>query len=266
VADKDVIISKFNKVIKNIQLNVLTLTSTKINFLNFIFDFMSLTRGNELLNNLKTIKYFSFIKKVFFTSKNDIMQTIIVNKINLLIKDNPSIHNANYKWFNELLINNGFINEALNIKNKAHANYGLCSESLYIHLGIIFDILIQDLSEFLSSNNLYKKVTNFYNKEYKNYIDRMNKSIYEINNSLNLSQFLNKNFDNENEIKVDEIPDSQVKNIKSVFDLTETSFMKKHSMNLLSIKEILPIGQEDKFITNDDEVEKKMIQSLEGKK
>ena len=273
VADKDVIISKFNKIIKNIQLNILTLTSTKINFLTFIFDFMSLTRGNELLNNLKAIKYFSFLKKVFFTSKNDIMQTIIINKINLLIKDNSNIHNlnANYKWFSELLINNGFINEALNIKNKAHANYGICSESLYIHLGIIFDILIKDLSEFLSNNNLYKKVTNFYNKEYKNYIDRMNKPIYEINNSLNLSQFLNKNFDNENELKVDEISDNQgmstsVKNIKSVFDLTETSFMKKHSMNLLSIKEILPTEQEDKFITNDDEVEKKMIQSLEGKK
>ena len=99
----------------------------------------------------------------------------------------------------------------------------------------------------------------------------MNKPIYEINNSLNLSQFLNKNFDNENELKVDEISDNQgmstsVKNIKSVFDLTETSFMKKHSMNLLSIKEILPTEQEDKFITNDDEVEKKMIQSLEEKK
>ena len=41
--------------------------------------------------------------------------------------------------------------------------------------------------------------------------------------------------------------------------------MKKHSINL-SIKEILPNGQEDKFITNDDEVEKKMIQSLVEKK
>ena len=100
----------------------------------------------------------------------------------------------------------------------------------------------------------------------------MNKSIYEVNNSLNLSQFLNKNFDNENELKVDEISDSQgmmsnsVKNLKSVFDLTETSFIKKHSMTLLTIKEILPNGQEDRFITNDDEVEKKMIQSIEEKK
>jgi len=37
-------------------------------------------------------------------------------------------------------------------------------------------------------------------------------------------------------------------------------------MTLLTIKEILPNGQEDRFITNDDEVEKKMIQSIEEKK
>ena len=42
VADKDVIISKFNKIIKNIQLNIINSTSVKINFITFIFDFMSL--------------------------------------------------------------------------------------------------------------------------------------------------------------------------------------------------------------------------------
>ena len=63
VADKDFIISKFNKIIKNIQLKVITSTSSKINLLNFIFDFMSLTRGNELLNNLKSINYFVFLKR-----------------------------------------------------------------------------------------------------------------------------------------------------------------------------------------------------------
>lgn len=100
----------------------------------------------------------------------------------------------------------------------------------------------------------------------------MNKSIYEPSNSLNLSQILNKNFDNENELKVDEVQDTQnlsssVKSFKNVFDLTETSFIKKHSINLLTIKEILPNNQGEKdFITNDDEVEKKMIQSLEEKK
>lgn len=268
VADKDVIISKFNKIIKNIQLNILTTTSTRINLLNFISDFMSLTRGNELLNNLKSIKYFLFIKQNFFNSKNDIVQSIIINNINLLLKDGVS----NNKWFTEIFINNGFINDALNLKNKTHSKYGLCSESLYIHIAIIFDILVKNLSDFLSNNNLLKKVESFYDKEFKNYIERMNKSIYEPSNSLNLSQILNKNFDNENELKVDEVQDSQnlsssVKSFKNVFDLTETSFIKKHSINLLTIKEILPNNQGEKdFITNDDEVEKKMIQSLEEKK
>ena len=134
--------------------------------------------------------------------------------------------------------------------------------------------MIKNLSEFLSSHNLLKKVEQFYDKEFKNYIERMNKTIYEPSNSLNLSQILNKNFDNENELKVDEVQDTQnlslnssVKNMKNVFDLTETSFIKKHSINLLTIKEILPNSQGEKdFITNDDEVEKKMIQSLEEKK
>lgn len=268
VADKDVIISKFNKIIKNIQLNILNTTSTKINLLNFISDFMSLTRGNELLNSLKSIKYFLFIKQNFFKSKNDIVQSIIINNINLLLKDGVS----NNKWFSEIFINNGFITDALNIKNKIHSKYGLCSESLYIHIAIIFDILVKNLSDFLSSNNLLKKVEHFYEKEFKNYIERMNKSIYEPSNSLNLSQILNKNFENESELKVDEISDTQnlnssVKGMKNVFDLTETSFIKKHSINLLTIKEILPNNQGEKdFITNDDEVEKKMIQSLEEKK
>ena len=269
VADKDVVISKFNKIIKNIQLNILSSTTTKINLMSFIFDFMSLTRGTELLNNLKSIKYFLFLKKVFFTSKNDIIQSIFINTINLLLKDGSSTYSANYKWLYELLINNGFINDSLTIKNKAHSNYGLCSESLFIHISTIFDLLVNNLSDFLSNYNILKKVENFYNKELKNYIERMNKPIYEINNSLNLSQFLNKNFD-ENELKVDEISDVQavntsIKGIKILFDLTETSFIKKHSMNI-SIKEILPNEQEDKFITNDDEVEKKMIQSIIEKK
>ena len=151
VADKDVIISKFNKIIKNMQLNILSSTTTKINLISFIFDFMSLTRGSELLNNLKSIKYFLFLKKAFFTSKNDIIQSIFINTINLLLKDGSSTYNANYKWLYELLINNGFINNSLSIKNKTHSSYGLCSESLFIHISTIFDILLKNLSDFLSN-------------------------------------------------------------------------------------------------------------------
>ena len=69
VTDKEGIILKFNNIIKNIQLNIISSTSTKINLLTFIFDFMSLTRGKELLNNLKSINYFVFIKKLFFLQK-----------------------------------------------------------------------------------------------------------------------------------------------------------------------------------------------------
>ena len=258
VTDKDGIILKFNKIIKNIQLNILTSTTTKINLLTFVFDFMSLTRGKELLNNLKSINYFLFIKKTFFSSKNDIIQSIIINKINLLLQDNIK---SNYNWFSELLINNEFINEALNIKNKTHSNFGLCSESLFIHIGIIFDILIKNLSDFLSNNNVLKKVEKFYNKEFRNYIERMNKPIFEVNNnSLNLSLFLSKNFENENDLKVDEIQEPQAttsngKGVKGVFDLTETSFIRKNSNNL-QLKELLSISQDDKFFSNEDEEKK----------
>ena len=238
IADKDIIISKFNKIIKNFELNVLKSTLSKINFLSFVFDFISLTRGNELLNNLKSIKYFSFLKNIFYESKNDIVQTIIINEINLLTKDSQAINNNN-NWFNELFINNGFIEEALNIKNISYSNYGICSNNLFIHISIIFDILIKNLSEFLSNNNIYQKVQNFYEKEIKKYLERMNKPIYEVSNSFNLSQILNKNFDNENELKVDEVDNIEpnnntnvnLKNSKATFYLTEESYIKKHNLN-----------------------------------
>ena len=269
VADKDAIISKFNKVIKNIQLNIITSTSVKINLITFIFDFMSLTRGNELLNNLKSIKYFIFLKNAFYNSKNDIIQSLIINKINLLLQEGINSNSQNYKWFQEFFITNGFINEALNIKNIIHSNYGICSESLYIHIGIIFDLLIKNISDFLENNNILKKMEKLYNKEFKNYIERMNKPIFEINNSLNLSQFLNKNFEGENELKVDEISDipneaNNQRGGKSIFDLTETSFIRKNSMNF-QLKEILSISQDDKSFSNEDDV-KNMIQSFEKNK
>ena len=96
----------------------------------------------------------------------------------------------------------------------------------------------------------------------------MNKPIFEVNTSLNISQYLNKNLENENDLKVDEIPDMQgvdcinsnSPNGKGVFDLTETSFIRKNS-NSVQIKEILSISQIDKFFSEEDE--KGMIQSLE---
>ena len=238
VADKDIIISKFNKIIKNFKLNLLQSCLPKINFMTFIFDFMSLTRGNDLLNNLKSINYFNFIKNIFFEEKNDIVQTIIINKINLLLKDIQT-NTLNKNWFSEFFINNGFILEALNLKNSFYSNYGICSNKLFIHISIIFEILIKNLSEFLSSNNLLEKVEKFFEKECKNYLERMNKPIYEMSNSFNLSQILNKNFENESDLKVDEVDNVPVnnnssgnlKNSKNAFYLTEETYIKKHSLN-----------------------------------
>ena len=89
----------------------------------------------------------------------------------------------------------------------------------------------------------------------------MNKPIFEVNNnSLNLSLFLSKNFENENDLKVDEIQEPQAttsngKGVKGVFDLTETSFIRKNSNNL-QLKELLSISQDDKFFSNEDEEKK----------
>ena len=82
----------------------------------------------------------------------------------------------------------------------------------------------------------------------------MNKPIHEINNSLNISQYLTKNIDNETELKVDEISETMdgnnMKGGKDIFDLTETSFIKKNSINI-STKELLTFSQIDKIFSNE---------------
>ena len=95
----------------------------------------------------------------------------------------------------------------------------------------------------------------------------MNKPIYEINNSFNLSQILNKNFDNENELKVDEvdnIPNNNInlKNSKNAFYLTEESYIKKHSLNLSTNKDSFS----GNFENNDNKLffDENSVQSIEG--
>ena len=266
IADKDLIISKFNKIIKNFELKVLKSTLAKINFITFIFDFMSLTRGNDLINNLQNINYFSFIKNIFFSEKNDIVQTIIINEINLLLKDYQT-NNINKTWLCELLFNNGFITEALSLKNDIYSNYGLCSNNLFVHISIIFEILIKNLSDLLLNNNLLEKVEKFFEKECKTYLERMNKPIYEISNSFNLSQIMNKNFESENEIKVDEVDNipinnntsNNLKNSKNAFYLTEESYIKKHSLNT-STKDSNSGNNENTKLFFDEN----SVQSIEG--
>ena len=229
IADKDLIISKFNKIIKNFEL-------------------------------------FSFIKNIFFSEKNDIVQTIIINEINLLLKDYQT-NNINKTWLGELLFNNGFITEALSLKNDIYSNYGLCSNNLFVHISIIFEILIKNLSELLLNNNLLQKVEKFFEKECKAYLERMNKPIYEISNSFNLSQIMNKNFESENEIKVDEVDtipinnntSNNLKNSKNAFYLTEESYIKKHSLNT-STKDSNSGNNENTKLFFDEN----SVQSIEG--
>ena len=60
-----------------------------------------------------------------------------------------------------------------------------------------------------------------------------------MSNSFNLSQILNKNFENESDLKVDEVDNvpvnnnssSNLKNSKNAFYLTEETYIKKHSLN-----------------------------------
>ena len=99
----------------------------------------------------------------------------------------------------------------------------------------------------------------------------MNKPIYEISNSFNLSQILNKNFETENEIKVDEIDNiplknnnnsnNNLKNSKNAFYLTEETYIKKHSFNT---------STRDSYSGNNNENNTKLffdensVQSIEG--
>jgi hypothetical protein len=137
-----------------------------------------------------------------------------------------------------------------------------------VHICTILEILIKNLSEFLLNNNLLEKVKKFFEKECKSYLERMNKPIYEMSNSFNLSQILNKNFDNESELKVDEVDNipsnNNLKNSKNTFYLTEESYIKKHSLNI-STKDSFSGNFEN---NNDTKLffDENSVQSIEGTK
>ena len=110
LGDSDMLIGKINSAIKEINLEYFNSTNSKIIFITFIYEFMALTRCQEFLDNLILINFFSFLENLFFSSKNDIIQSLYINMIQLLIED------SNEKWINELLFKNNFIEHALNIK------------------------------------------------------------------------------------------------------------------------------------------------------
>ena len=259
LGDSDMLIGKVNSAIKEINLEYFQSTNSKIIFITFIYDFMALTRCQELLDNLILINFFSFLKNLFFFSKNDIIQSLYINMIQLLIED------SNEKWINELLFKNNFIEQALGIKynNLIINNYGLKENELYVHLSEIFDILIKNTfsNEFLKKNNLFEKINSIFNNTYKNYSERMEKTICNFKcNSLYLPA--------EDSLRVDEIAEKgDIKNIGD-FNRFNNNIFKKNSFSSSVKKEIFFDGQpegdiekrEDNF--DDDNENKNIIQEF----
>ena len=261
--DSDVLIVKINNVIKEIKCECFKSTNSKIIFITFINDFMTITRCNELLNDLINIDYFNFIKTLFFTSKNDITQSIYLNSIQIIIED------SNEKWLNEILIKNNFIEEALNIDyiNQNSNNFGIKDNQLYIYLSEIFDILIRNTfaNEFLKKNNIFEKINNTYNSLYKSYVERMEKSICNYKcNSLYLP--------NEDSLRVDEIAEKgEIKNMGE-FNRFNNNVFKKNSFSSSVKKEIFFDGQpegdiekrEDNYDEENDNENKNIIQNIQS--
>ena len=259
LGDTDMLIGKINLTIKEINLGAFKSTNSKILFITFIYDFMNITRCQEFLDNLISINYFFFIKNLFFTSKNDMIQSLYINIIQLLIED------TNEKWINELLFKNNFVEQALNITypNSNHNNFGLKDNQLYVHLAEIFDILIKNafINDFLKKINLFDKINNTFNNVYKNYIERMEKTICNFKcNSLYLPA--------EDSLRVDEIAEKgDIKNIGE-FNRFNNNLFKKNSFSSSVKKEIFFDGQpegdiekrEDNF--DDDNENKNIIQDF----
>ena len=259
LGDTDMLIGKINLTIKEINLGTFKSTNSKILFITFIYDFMNITRCQEFLDNLISINYFFFIKNLFFTSKNDMIQSLYINIIQLLIED------TNEKWINELLFKNNFVEQALNITypNSNHNNFGLKDNQLYVHLAEIFDILIKNafINDFLKKINLFDKINNTFNNLYKNYIERMEKTICNFKcNSLYLPA--------EDSLRVDEIAEKgDIKNIGE-FNRFNNNLYKKNSFSSSVKKEIFFDGQpegdiekrEDNF--DDDNENKNIIQEF----
>ena len=234
--DTDLLVGKINSIIKEMNLEYFKSTQAKIIFINFIYDFMTLTRCTELFENLININFFNFFQNLFFTSKNDIVQSIYISTIQLLIED------TNEKWLNEILIKNNFIEKALNINynssDLSNTSFGIKDNTLYIHLSEIFGILIKNvfINEILQKNNFFEKISNIYNTTYKTYVERMEQTICNFKcNSLYLPA--------EDSIKVDEIVEKgDVKTIND-FNRFNNNIFKRNSFSSNVKKELFFHGQ-----------------------
>ena len=252
---------KIISIIKEMNLENFKSTQAKIILINFIYDFMTLTRCNEFLENLININFFKFFQNLFFSSKNDIIQSIYISTIQLLIED------TNEKWITEILIKNNFLQQALSINYNPldlnNTSFGIKENTLYIHLSEIFGILVKNvfINEILQKNNLFEKINNIYNTTYKIYVERMEQTICNFKcNSLYLPA--------EDSIKVDEIAEKgDIKTIND-FNRFNNNIFKRNSFSSNVKKELFFDGQpegviekkEDNFY--DDNENKNIIQDF----
>ena len=259
--DSDLLVGKIISIIKEMNLENFKSTQAKIILINFIYDFMTLTRCNEFLENLININFFKFFQNLFFSSKNDIIQSIYISTIQLLIED------TNEKWITEILIKNNFLQQALSINYNPldlnNTSFGIKENTLYIHLSEIFGILVKNvfINEILQKNNLFEKINNIYNTTYKIYVERMEQTICNFKcNSLYLPA--------EDSIKVDEIAEKgDIKTIND-FNRFNNNIFKRNSFSSNIKKELFFDGQpegviekkEDNFY--DDNENKNIIQDF----
>ena len=259
--DSDLLVGKIISIIKEMNLENFKSTQAKIILINFIYDFMTLTRCNEFLENLININFFKFFQNLFFSSKNDIIQSIYISTIQLLIED------TNEKWITEILIKNNFLQQALFINYNPldlnNTSFGIKENTLYIHLSEIFGILVKNvfINEILQKNNLFEKINNIYNTTYKIYVERMEQTICNFKcNSLYLPA--------EDSIKVDEIAEKgDIKTIND-FNRFNNNIFKRNSFSSNVKKELFFDGQpegviekkEDNFY--DDNENKNIIQDF----
>ena len=246
-----------NSVIKELNLENFKSTNTKISLMLFVYDFMSISRCTEFLENLKTINYFNFITNLFFSSSNDIIQTIYINQIQILLED------TNEKWLMEILFKNNFIEQALSINFTNTNSFGIKDNNLYIHLCELFNILTHNtyMLELIKKNNQFEKISNFYTNNFKNYVERMEKSICNFrSNSLYLPV--------EDSLRVDEISEKvEIKNMGE-FNRFNNNIFKKNSFSSSVKKDIFFDGQpegdiekrEDNF--DDDNENKNIFQNF----
>ena len=262
--DSDLLVGKIISIIKEMNLENFKSTQAKIILINFIYDFMTLTRCNEFLENLININFFKFFQNLFFSSKNDIIQSIYISTIQLLIED------TNEKWITEILIKNNFLQQALSINYNPldlnNTSFGIKENTLYIHLSEIFGILVKNvfINEILQKNNLFEKINNIYNTTYKIYVERMEQTICNFKcNSLYLPA--------EDSIKVDEIAEKgDIKTIND-FNRFNNNIFKRNSFSSNVKKELFFDGQpegviEKKEDNQKDDLQKEDISNEENKK